>query len=180
MVRQPDATMQPAPQNDQLMSKHRVLSLKPQLRLGWRGQDGQNVTEQPNHSASLGDSITSSTRIRFSVRTACCMAADSPPIKAPDIPRTASKVSQSHSWTLIHILWSSSSSNWPARVAAVRRQQSRFCAEGMRRASRRSSAFNNAEHLFGFTDKGVHGLVDMRRRVRAMVLQDGCKPLLLR
>jgi hypothetical protein len=29
MVRQPDATMQPTPQDDQLMSKHRVLSLKP-------------------------------------------------------------------------------------------------------------------------------------------------------
>jgi hypothetical protein len=43
--------------------------LKPQLRLEWRGQDGQNETEQPDHSASLGDSITSSTRIRFSVHT---------------------------------------------------------------------------------------------------------------
>src|ERR1700694_4532525 len=42
-------------------------SLKPQLRLEWRGQDGQNETEQLDHSASLGDSITSSTRIRFSV-----------------------------------------------------------------------------------------------------------------
>ena len=52
------------------MSKHRVLSLKPQLRLEWRGQDGQNETEQPDHSASLGDSITSSTQIRFSVHTA--------------------------------------------------------------------------------------------------------------
>jgi hypothetical protein len=52
MVRQPDATMQPAPQDIQLMSKHRVLSLKPQLRLEWRGQDGQNETEQPDHSAS--------------------------------------------------------------------------------------------------------------------------------
>jgi hypothetical protein len=51
------------------MSKHRVLSFKPQLRLEWRGQDGQNETEQPDHSASLGDSITSSTRIRFSVHT---------------------------------------------------------------------------------------------------------------
>src|SRR5438552_5279123 len=51
------------------MSKHRVLSFKPQLRLEWRGQDGQNETEQPNHSASLGDSITSSTRMRFSVHT---------------------------------------------------------------------------------------------------------------
>jgi hypothetical protein len=30
---------------------------------------GQNETEQPDHSASLGDSITSSTQIRFSVHT---------------------------------------------------------------------------------------------------------------
>jgi hypothetical protein len=69
MVREPDATRQPAPHDDQLMSKHRVLSFKPQLRLEWRGQDGQNETEQPDHSASLGDSITASTRIRFSVHT---------------------------------------------------------------------------------------------------------------
>src|SRR5260370_23778001 len=51
------------------MSKHRVLSFKAQLRLEWRGQDGQNETEQPDHSASLGDSITSSTQIKFSVYT---------------------------------------------------------------------------------------------------------------
>jgi hypothetical protein len=69
MVRKPDATMQPTPQDNQLMSKHRVVSLKPQLRLEWRSQDGQNETEQPDHSASLGDSITPSTRIRFSVHT---------------------------------------------------------------------------------------------------------------
>jgi hypothetical protein len=31
MVREPDVTMQPTPQDDQLMSKHRVLSFKPQL-----------------------------------------------------------------------------------------------------------------------------------------------------
>jgi hypothetical protein len=61
--------MQPAPQDMQLMSEHRVLSLEPYLRLEWRGQDGQSETEQPDHSASLGDSITSSTRIRFSVHT---------------------------------------------------------------------------------------------------------------
>jgi len=60
MVREPDATMQPAPQNIQLMSKHRVLGLKPQLRLECRGQGGQKETEQPDHSASLGDSITAS------------------------------------------------------------------------------------------------------------------------
>src|SRR6266478_7876001 len=51
------------------MSKHRVLSFKPQLRLEWQRQDGQHETEQPDHSASLCDSITSSTRIRFSVHT---------------------------------------------------------------------------------------------------------------
>src|SRR5450631_4605389 len=69
MVREPDATRQPTPHDIQLMSKHRVLSFKPQLRLEWRGQDGQNETEQTDHSASLGDSITASTRIRFSVHT---------------------------------------------------------------------------------------------------------------
>jgi hypothetical protein len=69
IVREPDATMQLTPQDNQLMSKHRILSFKPQLRLEWRGQDGQNETEQPDHSANLGDSITASTRIRFSVHT---------------------------------------------------------------------------------------------------------------
>src|ERR1700726_131223 len=69
MVHEPDATRQPTPHDNQLMSKHRVLSFKPQLRLEWRGQDGQNETEQPDHSASLGDSITASTQIRFSVHT---------------------------------------------------------------------------------------------------------------
>src|ERR1700687_578447 len=65
----PITTTQPTPQDNQLMSKHRVLSFKPQLRLEWRGQDGQNETEQPDHSASLGDSITSSTQIRFGTHT---------------------------------------------------------------------------------------------------------------
>ncbi|HUL12233.1 MAG TPA: ATP-binding protein, partial [Methylococcaceae bacterium] len=53
----------------QLMSKHRVLSLKPQLRLESRDQDGHNEKEQPYHSASLGDSIAASKRIGFSVHT---------------------------------------------------------------------------------------------------------------
>src|SRR5258705_1821967 len=69
MVREPDATIQPTLQANQLMPKHGVLSLKPQLRPEWRGQDGQSETEQPDHSASLCDSITSSTQIRFSVHT---------------------------------------------------------------------------------------------------------------
>src|SRR5271170_6372621 len=70
MVREPDATRQTTPHDIQLMSKHRVLSFKPQLRLERRGQDGQSETEQPDHSASLGDSFTASTRMRFSVHTA--------------------------------------------------------------------------------------------------------------
>src|SRR6195256_4764372 len=65
MVREPSATRQPTPHDFQLMSKHRFLSFKPQLRLEWRGQDGQSETEQPDHSTSLGDSITSSTRMSF-------------------------------------------------------------------------------------------------------------------
>src|SRR6202045_4745023 len=77
-VREPDATMQPTPHDIQLMSKHRVLSLKPQLRLEWQGQDGQSETEQPDHFASLGDSITSSTRIRFSVHTGLTPRAGAP------------------------------------------------------------------------------------------------------
>jgi hypothetical protein len=83
--------MQPAPQDNQLMSKHRVLSFKPHLRLEWRGQDGQNETEQPDHSASLGDSITSSTRIRFSVHTSWVLSSAVPqaviviPISFPKI-----------------------------------------------------------------------------------------------
>src|SRR5437879_11308468 len=85
MVREPDATMQPTPQDNQLMSKHRVLSFKPQLRLEWRGQDGQNETEQPDHSASLGDSITSSTRKRFSVHT----GAVPPAVSIVSVRRTA-------------------------------------------------------------------------------------------
>jgi len=39
-------------QDNQLMSKQLVLSFKPQLQLEWRGQDGQNETEQPDHSAA--------------------------------------------------------------------------------------------------------------------------------
>jgi hypothetical protein len=58
VVHEPWPTAHLAPQNNQLMSKHRVLSLKPQLRLEWRGQDGENETEQPDHSVSLGDSFT--------------------------------------------------------------------------------------------------------------------------
>src|SRR6201993_1952732 len=69
MVGEPNATMERTLQDDQLMSKHRVLGFKPQHRLEGRGQDGQNEPEQPDHSANLGDSIPASTRMRFSVHT---------------------------------------------------------------------------------------------------------------
>jgi hypothetical protein len=42
------------------MSQHRVLGFKLQLRLEWRGQDGQSEAEQPDHPASLGDSNAAS------------------------------------------------------------------------------------------------------------------------
>src|SRR5258707_13551791 len=66
---EPSPAFQLTAQDDQLMSEHRILRLKPALRLEWRGKDSQNETEQPDHSASLGDSIASSTRIRLSVHT---------------------------------------------------------------------------------------------------------------
>jgi len=59
-IREPNATTPPAPQDNQLMSQHRVLGFKPQLRLEWRGQDGQSEAEQPDHPASLGDSNAAS------------------------------------------------------------------------------------------------------------------------
>jgi len=44
---EPSTTFQLTPQDDQLMSENRILRLEPQLRLEWRGKDGQNETEQP-------------------------------------------------------------------------------------------------------------------------------------
>src|SRR5260370_913953 len=64
-----DAPAQLAPQNDQLMSECGIFGLKPDLRLEWRSQGGQYETQKPDHSASLGDSVTPSTRIGFSVHT---------------------------------------------------------------------------------------------------------------
>ena len=51
------------------MSERGIFGLKPDLRLEWRGQGGHDETQKPDHSASLGDSVTSSTRIGFSVHT---------------------------------------------------------------------------------------------------------------
>src|SRR6202158_5632143 len=45
-----------APQDDQLMSEHRILRLKPALRLERRGHNGQNKADQRNHQPNLADS----------------------------------------------------------------------------------------------------------------------------
>jgi len=49
-----------APQDNQLMSQHRILGFKPELLPEWRGQDGQSEAEQPDHHTSLGDSNAAS------------------------------------------------------------------------------------------------------------------------
>ncbi len=70
IVRQPDPAMHLTPQNDNRMSEHRILSLKPAFRLEWRGQNGQDEAEQSEHGPqTLGDSFHQSMRIRFSVHT---------------------------------------------------------------------------------------------------------------
>jgi hypothetical protein len=71
-IPEPDATAKPPPQDHQLMPKRRVLGLKPQPRFERRGEDGQHEAEKPDHPASLGDFVTSSTRTRFSVHTPNC------------------------------------------------------------------------------------------------------------
>jgi hypothetical protein len=49
---EPSPALQLTPQDDQLMSEHRILRLKPALRLERRGQHGQNKTEQPDQIPS--------------------------------------------------------------------------------------------------------------------------------
>jgi hypothetical protein len=44
VVRELRPAAHPAPQNDQLMSKYRILSFKPALRPEWRNQNGQTET----------------------------------------------------------------------------------------------------------------------------------------
>ncbi|MEA3147587.1 MAG: hypothetical protein QOI53_3168, partial [Verrucomicrobiota bacterium] len=41
-------------------SERGIFGLKPDLRLERRSQGGQDETQKPDHSASLGDSVTSS------------------------------------------------------------------------------------------------------------------------
>jgi hypothetical protein len=59
IVGEPDPALHLTPQNDQLMPECRILCFKPALRLEWRGQDGQEKTEQCKHCAlTLGDSFS--------------------------------------------------------------------------------------------------------------------------
>jgi hypothetical protein len=57
VVREASPAIQLASQDDQLMSKHCILRLKPDVRLEWRGQHGQNEADQRDHRANLADSI---------------------------------------------------------------------------------------------------------------------------
>jgi hypothetical protein len=51
-----NSTPHPAPQDDQLVSEHRILRLKPALRLERRGQHGQNKRDKRDRRANLADS----------------------------------------------------------------------------------------------------------------------------
>jgi hypothetical protein len=53
VVRKTSAALQLTPQDQELMSERGILSLKPDLRLGWRGQGGHHETQKPDHSLSL-------------------------------------------------------------------------------------------------------------------------------
>src|SRR5258705_1850656 len=57
VVREASPAFQLASQDDHLMSKHCILRLKPDVRLEWRGQHGQNEADQRDHRANLADSI---------------------------------------------------------------------------------------------------------------------------
>ena len=57
IVREASPAFQFAKQDDQLMSKHSILSLKPDVRLEWRGQHDQNEANQRDHRVNLADSI---------------------------------------------------------------------------------------------------------------------------
>ena len=67
--KEPSQALHLTSQNDQLMSERSILRLKSALRLEWRCQNGKDEKQQPDHPASLRDSIASSTKIGFSVHT---------------------------------------------------------------------------------------------------------------
>ena len=72
-----------------------------------RAQDGQHETEQPDHSASLGDSIASSTQIRFSVHTPAYLEKSKPPENPQDLLShrllAFAYFKAENSWTFHHV-----------------------------------------------------------------------------
>src|SRR5260370_39521241 len=58
VVREASSALQLASQDDHLMSKHRILRLKPDVRLEWRGHPGPNEADQPDHRASFADAVS--------------------------------------------------------------------------------------------------------------------------
>src|ERR1700716_4080032 len=84
VVRETSPALQLTPQDHQLMSERGILSLKPDLRLEWGGQDRHDETQPPDHSDSLGDSGAASTRIKFSVHTAGIRKPSHKQTSAPD------------------------------------------------------------------------------------------------
>src|SRR6202022_1122294 len=69
VICEPSPAFQLTPQDDHLMSEHRILPLKPALRLERQDQHGQNKPNQRDHRANLADSVTRKIRISFSVHT---------------------------------------------------------------------------------------------------------------
>jgi len=58
------------PQHHHLMSKRDVFRLKPALRLEWQDQSGNEAEQHQHCEMTLGDSLSQTMRIRFSVHTA--------------------------------------------------------------------------------------------------------------
>ena len=56
VVREAGPARHLAPQNDQLMSERSILSLKPALRLEWRGQDGPPLSIRVTSMSKPGPS----------------------------------------------------------------------------------------------------------------------------
>jgi hypothetical protein len=69
-IREMNATAYLAPQHCHLMPEHGVLRRKPALRPKGQVEPGQQKSEQREHgSLTVGDSVTKSTRMEFSVHT---------------------------------------------------------------------------------------------------------------
>src|SRR5450830_664558 len=55
-----------------MLSERRILCLKSDIRLEWRGQDGRDETEQGTHyPLTLGDSLSRSIRMRLAYPVCC-------------------------------------------------------------------------------------------------------------